>query len=250
MATGRRGASGFVHPGVSAREPARTGSRRIHRAGCAQRLRNVSSGQRQGCEASAGQGRRPALANEAWKFPERSANAAPRSRNVRHDSHSLDHKIPALDEELADVDSVLDWRPIAHPASVEDNKWERHVHMRSELLSKFWGRPTEISAVVLMPDGWDEHPDARYPVLISEDHYHRHFFPGFRTTPPDPAGEERERHLQQSAWRFFQDWTSGRLPRVLIVMPQHANPYFDDSYAVTQRTSALMATRSCTSCCR
>ena len=145
---------------------------------------------------------------------------------------TLDHKIPALEEELAEVDSVLDWRPIAHPASVEDNKWEKHVHMRSELLSKFWGRPTEISAVVLVPDGWDEHPDARYPVLISEDHYHRHFFPGFRTTPPDPAGEERERHLQQSAWRFFQDWTSGRLPRVLIVMPQHANPYFDDSYAV------------------
>ncbi len=86
--------------------------------------------------------------------------------------------------------------------------------------------------MVLVPDGWDEHPDARYPVLISEDHYHRHFFPGFRTTPPDPAGEERERHQQQSAWRFFQDWTSGRLPRVLIVMPQHANPYFDDSYAV------------------
>src|SRR5689334_170758 len=58
---------------------------------------------------------------------------------------TLDHKIPALEEELAEVDSVLDWRPIAHPASVEDNKWEKHVHMRSELLSKFWGRPTEIS---------------------------------------------------------------------------------------------------------
>ena len=163
---------------------------------------------------------------------------------------SLDHKIPALEEELAEVDSVLDWRPIAHPASVEDNKWEKHVHMRSELLSKFWGRPTEISAVVLVPDGWDEHPDARYPVLISEDHYHRHFFPGFRTTPPDAErqnavqktgtnavqdwvpGQERERQMQESGWRFFQDWTSGRLPRVLIVMPQHANPYFDDSYAV------------------
>ena len=42
--------------------------------------------------------------------------------------------------------------------------------------------------------------------------------------------------MQQSAWRFFQDWTSGRLPRVLIVMPQHANPYFDDSYAVNSES--------------
>ena len=45
-------------------------------------------------------------------------------------------------------------------------------------------------------------------------------------------GRDRERELQEAGWRFFQDWTSGRLPRVLIVMPQHANPYFDDSYAV------------------
>ncbi|MGA8145919.1 MAG: hypothetical protein WB987_18680 [Candidatus Acidiferrales bacterium] len=144
----------------------------------------------------------------------------------------FDHKIPPLEEELAEVETHLDWRPIEHISSSEDNKWEKHIRIRSELLSKFWGRPTEIGAVVLVPDGWEEHPDARYPVLISEDHYHRHFFPGFRTTPPDPDASEREKDLQNSAWRLFQDWTSGRLPRALIVMPQHANPYFDDSYAV------------------
>lgn len=165
---------------------------------------------------------------------------------------SFDHKIPPLDADLADVDTVLDWRPITQPASGEDNKWEKHVRMRSELLTKFWGRPTDISAVVLLPDGWDEHPDAHYPVLIAEDHYHRHLFPNFRTTPPDPrAGETgrkgtaqpdgagqgwgehfKEREMQEFGWNFFQAWTGGRLPRVLIVMPQHPNPYFDDSYAV------------------
>jgi len=161
---------------------------------------------------------------------------------------TFDHKIPPIDQELAAVESMLDWRPIKNPASDADNKWEKHVHMQSELLTKFWGRPTEIGAVVLLPDGWDEHPDARYPVLISEDHYHRHFFPGFRITPPDPVagarasgdrtvedwtlGRDRERELQETGWRLFQDWTSGRLPRAIIVMPQHANPYFDDSYAV------------------
>ena len=163
---------------------------------------------------------------------------------------TFDHKVLPLEEELADVDTLLDWRPISQPASGEDSKWEKHVRMHSELLSKFWGRPTDIGAVVLLPDGWDEHPDAHYPVLISEDHYHRHFFPGFRTMPPDAtvndpgyksvqaggAGQEwghefKERELQESGWNFFQAWTSGRLPRVIIVMPQHANPYFDDSYA-------------------
>jgi Putative esterase len=145
---------------------------------------------------------------------------------------SFDHKVPALEEELADVESELDWRTITQPASVEDSKWEKHVRMHSELLSKFWGRPTDISAVVLVPDGWDEHPDAHYPVLISEDHYHRHYFPSFRSTPPDSKAVDREKSTQEGGWNLFQAWTSGRLPRVLIVMPQHPNPYFDDAYAV------------------
>jgi hypothetical protein len=87
--------------------------------------------------------------------------------------------------------------------------------------------------VVLVPDGWDEHPNAHYPVLVSEDHYHRHYFPSFRTAPPDAAlAGTPEFELQQSGWKMYQDWTNGRMPRVLIVMPQHSNPYFDDSYAV------------------
>ena len=168
-------------------------------------------------------------------------------------SIAFDHKVPLLEQELSDVESILDWRHITEPVKVEDDKWTRYFHMQSELLTKFWGRPTEIGAVVLLPDGWDAHPDARYPVLISEDHYHRHFFPSFRTTPPDShlidrerakkdsgdrpvedwtMGRDAEMDLQDSGWKLFQDWTSGRLPRVLIVMPQHANPYFDDSYAV------------------
>lgn len=162
---------------------------------------------------------------------------------------SFDHKVPPLDQELADVETMLDRRPITQPDKAADNKWVKHIRMQSELLTKFWGRPTEIGAVVLVPDGWEEHPNAHYPVLISEDHYHRHYSPGFRITPPDYSlldktkkeeggvqdwvrGQNAELGLQEAGWKMFQDWTSGRLPRVLIVMPQHANPYFDDSYAV------------------
>ena len=155
----------------------------------------------------------------------------------------FDHKVPPLEQELADVETMLDWRSITQPDTGGDNRWVKHVRMQSELLTKFWGRPTEIGAVVLLPDGWEEHPDAHYPVLIDEDHYHRHFYPSFRITPPaanlqaQGPGQEsakltRERELQESGWNLFQNWTSGRVARVLIVMPQHPNPYFDDSYAV------------------
>ncbi len=34
------------------------------------------------------------------------------------------------------------------------------------------------------------------------------------------------------AYKLYQDWTSGRLPRMLIVITQDANPFYDDSYAV------------------
>jgi hypothetical protein len=145
---------------------------------------------------------------------------------------SLDRKLPPIEAQLADVDSMLDWQKITQPNPGLDSQWERHVRIKSELLSKFWGRPTYIGAVVLLPDGWQEHPDARYPVLIAHDHFHRHFSPSFRTVPPDPRAEGPEKRSQESGWKLFQDWTSGRLPRVLIVMPQHANPYFDDAYAV------------------
>ena len=145
---------------------------------------------------------------------------------------AFDRKVPPLEQQLAEVDSLLDWRPITQPHSGVDNRWEKHVRMHSELLSRFWGRPTEIGAVVLLPDGWEARPEARYPVILSQDHYHRHFYPSFRPTPPDPTVNDRERDLQAAGWKLFQDWTSGRVPRAIIVMPQHANPYFDDSYAV------------------
>ena len=37
---------------------------------------------------------------------------------------------------------------------------------------------------------------------------------------------------QEEAYKFYQQWTSPNFPRVLIVKIQHANPYYDDSYAV------------------
>lgn len=145
---------------------------------------------------------------------------------------SLDRRLPPVTEQLADVESLLDWKVITQPNPGVDSKWERHIRIRSELLSKFWGRPTDIGAVVLVPDGWEDHPDSRYPVLIAHDHYHRHFYPNFRPLPPDPKARGAEKFSQEFGWKFFQDWTNGRMPRVLIVMPQHANPYFDDAYAV------------------
>jgi hypothetical protein len=132
----------------------------------------------------------------------------------------------------------LEIPPIAEPA---DTKYIKHVKIRSELLTKFWGRPVYLGAHVLLPEGFDAHPNVRFPLAV----YHGHFpsdFAGFRTEPPDPNlkpdFDERfsvpgyNRIQQEEAYRFYKTWSGPDFPRMLIVEIQHANPYYDDSYAV------------------
>ncbi len=118
--------------------------------------------------------------------------------------------------------------PIVPP---KDTKYIKHLRIESKLLSKFWGRPMYLGAIVLLPAGWYSHPDAHYPLLVEQGHFQSDFR-GFRTTPPDPNLTGFAHTEQVYAYKFYQDWTSGRLPHMLILVIQHANPYFDDSYAV------------------
>ena len=98
-----------------------------------------------------------------------------------------------------------------------------------------------LSAIVLVPEGFDEHPNAHFPLMI----FHDHFADGmsdFRTEPPDPnlKPDYSERfHIsgynriqQEEAYKFYQQWISPKFPRFLVVKINHANPYYDDSYAV------------------
>ncbi len=138
------------------------------------------------------------------------------------------------------VSFVLD-QVIAPLPDPKDTPYIRHIKIRSELLTKFWGRPMFLSANVLVPEGFDTHPDAHFPLAIFEDHFN-HDFEGFRTTPPDPnlKPDYSERfHLsgynkiqQEEAYKFYQQWTGPNFPRILVVQINHANPYYDDSYAV------------------
>ena len=147
---------------------------------------------------------------------------------------SLTEKIPALENELKDVDSVVGWSGANDEHAIADNKWEKHIRIQSDLLTKFWGRPTYLGAVVLLPDGWEEHPDAHYPIIVEQDHFHRDM-PGvipFRITPPSDNLKGGELRTAKNGYKLYQDWTSGRMPRVIVLTIQHATPYFDDSYAV------------------
>jgi len=128
--------------------------------------------------------------------------------------------------------------PLPEP---EDTPWIKHVKLKSEKLSKFYGRDMYLGAHVLLPKGFDTHPEAKYPLMVFHGHFPKDFG-GFRTTPPDPntKPEFSERFQvrgynikqQQEAYDFYQRWNEPDFPRFLIVEIQHPTPYYDDSYAV------------------
>ena len=122
-----------------------------------------------------------------------------------------------------------------------DTKYVKHIKIESKLLSDFWGKPMHLGAHVLLPEGFDDHPEARYPLMIFHGHFPKDFG-GFRTSSPDPDLEQDyserfqlegyNRIVQEHEYQFYKDWTSKDFPRVVAIEIQHANPYYDDSYAV------------------
>ncbi|WP_421873816.1 alpha/beta hydrolase-fold protein [Marinoscillum sp.] len=128
--------------------------------------------------------------------------------------------------------------PLEEP---EDTEWIKHVKMKSDLLTEFWGRDMYLGAHVLLPKGFEEHPEARYPLMVFHGHYPSGFG-GFRTTPPDPDLEPDYSARfdvkgyniiqQQEAYDQYLQWISEDFPRFIIIEIQHPTPYYDDSYAV------------------
>lgn len=102
--------------------------------------------------------------------------------------------------------------PIQVPA---DTAMVKRIRFQSVILSKWWGQPIYLGATVLLPKGYDTHPDARYPVNYMQDHFSLNA----------PAGFGR-------GGDFDRFWMSETAPRFIAVTLQHPSPYYDDSYGV------------------
>lgn len=126
--------------------------------------------------------------------------------------------------------------------AVADTEYIKHIKIKSEKLSAFWGRPMYLQANVLVPYGFNAKSDERYPLMV----FHGHFpdtFGGFRTTPPTAVPEDGiynsrfgitgYQYIQEKeAYDLYSQWTSADFPRFIAIEIQHQNPYYDDSYAV------------------
>jgi hypothetical protein len=118
-----------------------------------------------------------------------------------------------------------------------DDRYVKRVRIQSQILTKWWGHPMYLGAVVLLPRGYDDHPTVRYPAIWLQGHFTLE--PPFDFTldsTPEPEDARRARlqrtDHRESGWEFARAWLSDSFPRMVAFRILHPTPYYDDSYAV------------------
>lgn len=122
-------------------------------------------------------------------------------------------------------------RVVPPPPRPRDTEWVKHVTIRSEKLTRFWGRPVDIHATVLLPRGYAEDTHVRYPMVFT----FVHGVPFSFTTDSTRVRGRGQIHPVtglETGYDFYREWASDDFPRMIAVALQQATPYFADSYSV------------------
>ena len=91
---------------------------------------------------------------------------------------------------------------IAEQLPPGDTTYVKHIKIQSKLLTQFWGQPIYLGATILLPEGYDTHPNAHYPVVYEQSHFSLRAPLGFSTeesradAPPRGGTHLRGRALQ------------------------------------------------------
>ena len=132
----------------------------------------------------------------------------------------------------------LDLTRVLRPVDVPpDDPYVKRVRIRSEILSKWWGHPIYLGAVVLLPKGYTDHPDVRYPTVWLQGHFTLNApFDFTLDSTPEPESVRQARidrtDHRESGFEFARSWLSDGFPRMVAIRILHPSPYYDDSYAV------------------
>jgi enterochelin esterase-like enzyme len=115
-----------------------------------------------------------------------------------------------------------------HQGNYADTNTTKYIKIRSDALSKFWGRDMYVGATVYLPAGYDANDTkTRYPVVYSQNHWTADEVPFASTT------------------NFTDYWDRGTIPgnatagttdretpKMILINFRHETPFYDDSYAV------------------
>ncbi len=79
------------------------------------------------------------------------------------------------------------------PREFRDTEWSKLLQLRSELLSKFYGRDVVMNACVILPASYYDKPEQRYPTIFTIPGFGGTHFNGSTTKP---IKEENERGVE------------------------------------------------------
>lgn len=125
---------------------------------------------------------------------------------------------------IALIETILEHQIVERmPESTEYGKF---IKIQSELLSKFWGKPVYLRAGVLLPSGYYDNPDMKYPVRYNVGGYHSRY-------------TRMERRIAEGS-EFMKWWLSGEAPQMIVVFLDGEAP-FGDSYQMNSENNGPYA---------
>ena len=112
---------------------------------------------------------------------------------------------------------------IIQPTKLDEHKLLKEVDIKSEILSKWWGKEMRLKAAVILPRNFFEQPDQKYAIRYNIAGY------GGRYT-------RASRFLRNMDW-----WTSDKAPEIVNVYLDGEGP-FGDSYQLNSENSGPYGT--------
>src|SRR5581483_10537731 len=107
-----------------------------------------------------------------------------------------------------------------------DSKYVKYVKIQSQILTRWWGHPIYLGAVVLLPRGYDEHPDAHYPTIWEQGHFTLSPPFGFTTDSTPESEQARRERIERTTARetgnqFARAWMGDSFPRMVAIRILH-----------------------------
>lgn len=115
---------------------------------------------------------------------------------------------------------------IVEPQTLAENKYLKEVDFKSEVLSKWWGKEMRIKAAILLPGGYFDNPNRKYPVRYNVAGY------GGRYTRVNRYAGNKS---------FMEWWTADDTPQILTVFLDGEGP-FGDCYQLNSENSGPYGT--------
>ncbi len=115
---------------------------------------------------------------------------------------------------------------VVEPTKLVENKYLKEVDFVSPLLSKWWGKEMHVKAAVLLPGGYFENSETKYPVRYNVAGY----------------GGRYTRANRYAGNKSFMDWwTASNAPQILTVFLDGEGPY-GDCYQLNSENSGPYGT--------